>query len=533
MKKLKNNCWFLLRLWLLIAFILSFPASSIFADQPEACSVVFTFDPPFLEDQNLTDSLFARIRSVLGNNDQSHSLAASINSQGGTWLLSKNLSGIQLAILYPEKSNQIIEAATKFTNALASITTNLPHADSGQTFIQKLIARSSEAYLKNGHDHISIETYGLSLDSYYLLQKSLEQLKSLYWKNSSAGYGPELVIANTSPAIVNILSWNEISAHSFFSAKFIGEKYLSEISSSGKPDYEIIFQPGKIILYLVAEGNEAELFNYHPRISDFCNQLGKISSSNDWKLYSKSAEQILIEDSRDLGKTLLQKAWLKHWHSDLKNESINFSSPATITHLVSMPTLHQHYFCRNDEEFPRIIAARSEDRKNLTDVAIRLIAEKRIIDEIIKTFDADQSLSFPLSMRRNDDQILMIQFHTANDTVPRAITGIRSRILNHLALKNLVNDLPLELSVSIAATSNISPFLLRGMIQQGWPGDPAAYSWRLASNEDLGEVLGVSPEDTQTFRRRWLLRTITPKSRAEILSELISKGLYVKSFELN
>lgn len=504
----------------------------VMAFAAEVNSVVFTFDPPIQAGLNQSNQLFTQIKAAIGTPEQPESIAGKISKDGASWLLSKNYSGIQFAIIYPEKSQPVLNHSLAFIDRLAA--TSASATEQKNNFVEKLLASYVADRQNSNHESLSIDTYGIKLEDFYQLKDELTKLQTIYAAEAAPRSLNLPVISEEAPAIIRVFTWNRITPDSFFSAKFIGEKFCREITSPRQPDYEIIYRPEQLQLFLIATGTQNELFQFYPKIEDFCNSTAGIKSSPDWHHYSKTAAQILVEDSRDLNKKLLQKAWLKHFSADFsERQEISFFAPAKIDQVISMPMAQQHFFSRSAENFPRIIASRSEGSSNIADVAIRLIATPRIISEIVKTFDADQSLSFPISFFKETPQVLSMQFHAENDAITRALAGIRSRILNHLALKNLVSDLPTELSVSIAATADVPPFLLRGWLQQGWPSDPAAYSWRLASLEELAEVLEVSPSNSEALLRKWQLRTITGKSRAQLLTELIAKGLYINSFNLN
>lgn len=507
---------------------LLFPAA-VFST--EISSVVFTFDPMFSGNNNQSSQLFTRIKAAIVNEKNSPSLAADIAKDGAKWLLTKNFSGIQFAIIYPDNPELVMKHSLKFVSLLDQAS-NLPTNPETQSFSEKLLCGYASDYFLPDHRHISIETHGLKLEDFYLLQQSVEKLGQIYSQPKSDLNLKMPVIADSSPAIARVFTWNRINPATFFSAKFIGEKFCRELGNPRHASYEIIYLPGQLKLLLLVTGNEQELFQFFPRVEEFCLRIDANNKTNEWIIYAENAQNLLVEDSRDLGKKLLQQAWLKHFAADFNQPGeIIFTAPDQLEEIISMPRAPMHYFSRSADEFPRIIAARSGNSNKLADVAIRLVAEARIIEEIVKTLGAGQSLRFPVSLLKESSQTLLLQFYARNTELAIAISGIRSRILNHLALKNLVNELPTELSVSIAATSDVPPFMLRGWLQQGWPSDPAAYSWRLPSREEIAEVLEVDSEDA--LLRKWKLNTATTKARAELLALLISKGLYLNSFTLD
>jgi hypothetical protein len=533
---MQNRVFFPLRLDLfrpaLLALMLVYVLLPALLNSAEVSSIVFTFDPPCKNGVNLNNQLFAKIQTVLGNKNDPTSIAGQIDREGAIWRLSKNFSGIQFAIIYPEKAPELIDHANRFIESLAN-EIDRPTANLQPAFIEKLLNCSPPDIKPPEHAPISLNTHGISLDDFYQLKQTLDKLQPLYGSNKTDLNCKLPVVGDASPAIIKVFTWNRIDSSSFFSAKFIGEKFGREIDQPNPTNYEIIYKPGILQLYLIASGTQQELFQFFGRIEEFCQNIDGIKNSPEWKFYAGAAGQILVQDRRDLNKNLLQKAWLDHFHAEFpQSENINFKTPDKTHEMISMPVAQQHLFSRSDKSFPRIIAARSSGSNRICDLAIRIIADGKIIEEIIKTFDADQSLSFPISILREGPQTMSMQFHADNELVPRQLSGIRSRILNRLALKNLINDLPTELSVSIAGTSDVPPFLLRGLLQQGWPSDPAEYSWRLASREELAEVLQIDPENSEALTRKWSLKTINGKGKAQLLSVLISKGLYINSFAI-
>lgn len=494
---------------------------------PEISAVVITFGPPVENGQNLLPKLLEQIKNAIGSSSSADSFAAEVEKDGATWQLSRNFSGIQFALLYPEKSERLTRLTEKFLRQLTIELQKTPPHIPEPAFIEKLAACLPGLYHLPGYENVSLETHGISLDEFNRLKELLDPVKAIYAPPSTECNSLYPVLPGTEPTLVKMLTWKETSSASFFSAKFTGERFCRDIP--GSPRYEIMFHPGCIRLFLYYSAEENELFQIFPRFSEFVQKIESFAQTPDWQTYAGNAAQIVVEDRRDLKKNLLQKAWIKHWNSLMTSDEIRFNLPQSQENLICMPEKTRHFFSRSRNTFPRIAAARTDDDKQVADVAIHFTAEKKIIDEIVKTLDNDQTLSIPLSISCESEQVLSIQFHSQVELIPRAISGIRSRILNHLALKQMVNDLPSELLVSIAATGNMPPFLLKGLMQQGWPADPAAYSWRMAGIEDMSEILGV--EDDASFARRLALRTVNGRARVKLLAELISRGLFIDSFD--
>ncbi|GAB4271205.1 MAG: hypothetical protein Kow0029_08640 [Candidatus Rifleibacteriota bacterium] len=512
-----------------------FSLNNCFA-QKEVCSVVYTFDPPVISGKNKSETLFEALKRAFGPKNDENSIAGIIARDGAFWSLSKNLSGIQIVIAYPNDTDKLVELSQGLFRKVSENFSESADNDSKSSFIEKLLACYPSEYPVSGHEPVSVKAFG-SAEKYTAdLMQASQSLADFLFNTAKVSFDGNLpVIKDSQPAIIKVLEWNEVSASSFFSAKIIGEKFIKEVTSPHSPSYEIIFQPGEIRLFLTAQGSEEELFQFYPKIEKFCHNPARIISSDEWEHYQIGANKLLLEDSRDLTKSLLQLAWINHWHGKpfKAGEHISFIPPDELKNIISMPYKELHLFSRTAGSFPRIAAARCDGDKNISDIAIKLIAEKRIIDEIVKILDTEVSLSFPLSLNRKSNQTILLQFYAENENLVRIVSSLRAKILNSLALKNLINHLPSELSVSIAGTSNVPPFLLRGWLQQGWPSDPAPDGWREATIDEIADILSIEPSNKEALKRKWAFKTLTNKGKSEMLAELISRNLYIKSFDLN
>jgi hypothetical protein len=507
----------------------------------EISSVIFTFDPPLINGENKSEALFLKLKNTLEAPDtgaydnRSESLAKRIENDGATWSLSKNYSGIQLAVVYPEMTDKISQLSVEILDKINENITNLSDTNAKSGLVQKLLTVYRSNYQNPDHAPVSVKTIGSAISALPLLFSELNQLNDFYSAPNNSARSAYPVISDEQPTIVKVISWNQISANTFFTARFLGEKFVREVNIPHEPVYEIIFQPGSLKLFLIAQGDENELFKFHSGIENFCKDINLARKAPEWEIYSESAQEIMLDDSRDLMKSLLQSAWIEHWQGKAFDQvkKVDFVPAQKIESLEIMPKSELHNVSRTDSSFPRIIAARNNSEDKIVDIAIRIIAENRIVKEVVKVLEIESPLRFPISIEVDSPQSMRIQFHATSDEIIRHVSLLRARILNTLALRNLIKDLPSELSVSIAGTSHHPPFLLKGWLQQGWPADPANYSWRKASNEDIAEILDMKNATKEAIKRKWALKTMTGKGRAAILSEIISRGLFIKSFNLD
>jgi hypothetical protein len=499
--------------------------------------VVFTFSPALYEQQNFTEALFQNIAQIL--NRSPNSLTDSIENQGGKWSLSKNYSGIQLALIFAETTPEIASISAGFFNQLEKIIPQLPQWQSSNSLPASLIAIAPQVYQHQNHQPVSIyisEPANDFLAEFILMtQKCNELLKNFGTPEAKDIRYP--VSPGQNAAITAEVSWNEISLNTFLSAKFVGSKFIKQMGDKFPGSYEIIFQPQQLKLLLVCRLEEKMLYQASQPFTEFCERPENFTAPEEWPDFCAVANKVIESDNRDLLKSLLKEAWLSHWaaQSFSHNKNATYIPPVKQQTRYVMPSLEMHNLSLSGKTFPRIMAARRPSNKNITDIVIKIVAEKRATDEIENTFNTDFDLNFPVSLQRKTEQTIAMSFHCRNNRVRSCVAAVRAKILNSLALKNLINDLPSELSVSLAATSNLPPFILHGKMQQGWPSDPASYSWRPASLEDFQLIFSINrnaSDKEKILKRKWSLMMLSGKSQAEVMSELISRGLFIKTFDL-
>ncbi len=530
-------------LGLLFVTLLLLPNALQASDRANAaetsCSVVFTFSPALYEQQNFSEALFANIEQIL--NESPKSLTDSIENQGGKWSLSKNYSGIQLALIFAETTPEIASISANFFNKLERIIPQLPQWQPSNSLPASLIAVAPRAYQQQNHQSISIfisEPANDFLAEFILMTQSCNELLKNF-----ANYNPQekdirhTVIPAQKAAVTAEISWNEISLNSFLSAKFVGSKFKKHMGDKFPCSYEIIFQPQQLKLLLVCQFEEKLLYHAYEPFTEFCKQPEIFTNHEEWPDFCTIAMKVIASDNRDLLKSLLKEAWLSHWGVDSFNQynKPTYVEPADQQIRYIMPKLESHNLSLSGKTFPRIMAARRPANNNITDIVIKIITEKRVADEIENIFNSEFDLSFPVSLQRKAQQTITMSFHCRNNKVRSSVAAVRAKVLNSLALKNLINDLPSELSVSLAATSDLPPFILHGKLQQGWPSDPASYSWRPASAEDFQLIFSINRnaiDKEKILKRKWSLMMLSGKSQAEVMSELISRGLFIKTFDL-
>jgi hypothetical protein len=519
---------------LLVLLILSGQSSLLalagMADQTS--SVVITFDPLIVKNRNIGDHLALAIKEILTNPD--HGLINEIEKDGGNWFFSSSNSGIQTGFIYPQNSDKPLELVYKLVDLLLKkrkmLLSNVPVSNESADFIEYCPIGSQA----NNHSPVSLLTVGSANFYQTELKEKLNELDLLYQQNNYVNLNDSLVVKNRNSGFFKAFTWFCSSSECFYTASFIGKNFIKFINNPAC-SYEIVYRPGTINLLLKAEAPEQKLAKIYQKVNDFCKDHLRPNEKNDWDFYEKIARQILTENLRDFNKSFQQKSWLKHWQIKAISpaEKLRFINPDQSKNRFYMPTEERLFFSRSRETFPRMVAAYNPSAEKITDIAIKFVASAQIIDHIKKSLETEFSMVFPFSLRKLTNNSMLIKFNAENDKIIHQIALLRSRILNSLAEARIIKDLPAELSVSIAATSDLPPFLLRGRLLQGWPEQKANYSWRQANYEDIADILDIKNNSRKSILSRWALKTITGSAKAHILAELASRGLFINSFELH
>ncbi|MGM0600089.1 MAG: hypothetical protein ACQETH_09775 [Candidatus Rifleibacteriota bacterium] len=521
-------------IWLFILLMLSLQPSLLALPDmaKETSSVIITFDPLIVKNKNINEKLADTIKNILINPD--NGLINEVEKDGANWLFSSSKSGIQTGFIYPRNSKKPLELVFNLVDRLLEKRNELLNSSSTICSSDNFIEHCPVGSNAGGHHPISVLTEGSANIYESELRQKLDELNLFYQQKNYVNLSDSVVIQKRNSGFFRLITWHSSTSECFYTASFISKNFTSFINNPSC-SYEIIYRPGTINLLLKAEAPEKELAEIYRKIDDFCQNHFRPNKKNDWEFYEKIARQILRQNLRDFNKTFLQKSWLKHWQIQavLPADKLQFISPDQKKDVFYMPDERRLYFSRSQESFPRMVAAHNPTAEGVADIAIKFVASSQIISQIKQSLETDSPMVFPFSLRRLSTNSMMVKFNALNKKIVHQIAVLRSRIFNSLAEARIIKDLPAELSVSIAATSDLPPFLLRGRMTKGWPEQKANYSWRQANYEDIAEILAIKNSSRQSILRKWSLKTITGSAKAHILAELASKGLFINSFELH
>lgn len=500
-------------------------------DRQEVNSIVLTFDPPIIAGKNCAPDLFNAILATMNNGNPSP--ATEVSREGAIWSASQNLSGVQFSLLFPDKPLQAVAITVKLIANLSSHFKPATTEDHKADFANYL-HQICEIGCHSSYDRAKVSLYisGAVEASYEELQTRLKELDTLYEQSKIHLSCEKPVLPDTSPTIFEVVHWGQINAKTFFSAKFIGEQFKKDLSDSNA-GYEIIFAEKSIRLVLFLSGTENELFKSRPAIEQFSAKLKAAPEIKVWHNFSETARALLNDDLRDLGKASMFNAWIQHWQGDFGSATVglDFVVPEKQCSNVSMPDAWSHQFSISSEIFPSFIACSDSQDKQMADIAIAINASNTfMIQEIIESLKKRNSTNFPFSVATHGSSTLLISLNSHIGAIGGNLARLRARILNTLVEKNLRLDLPNSLKIGIAAVSNQPPFVLRGLLMDGWSSLPQKHTWSDAKIEDIADLLQFPPGDREALLRRWQLLTTTAKGKAELLALMSLKNLKLVSF---
>ncbi len=519
----------------MLCFALSMP---LLAQQSEhqngggVNSIVLTFDPPVCAGINRSKDLFDAIVATM--NAKEPGLASEVDQGGAVWSASQNLSGVQFSLFYPDKPQVAIDIGKKFIQQLPSFFKVSSTPAAKVDFINYLHLLCELGNSENsGHQPVSIYFNGPISEFADELDSQIVQLHELYDQARPVFSLEKPALAFTEPTIFEVMQWDRIDAETFFSAKYLGEQFNKELSVNGSASYEIIFSSSALRLVLYASGSEADLFKMRAQIKQFTLQVLTRQNKQLWQNFARAAQALLSDDLRDLGKASMFDAWLHHWQGTAmtKSEDLNFVMPGRQCSNISMPEAWMHNFSFSHGAYPAFIASSDSDNKEIADIAVSIHAsDTAIIDEIAECLNNRGGMSFPFSAAKHGGNDILISFHSPVDEISGHLARIRARILNSLVEQGLLSDLPGSLKIGIAGVCAIPPFVLRGLLMDGWPSLVSNKDWSAAELKDIGAVLNFADSDRDSLFRRWHLITATAKGKAEMLALLSCKNLKISSF---
>lgn len=533
-----KNCSYILRRLLLtvICLALSMP---LFAQQSEnhnvgeVNSIVLTFDPPILDGINRSKDLFDAILSTM--NASEPGLASEINSGGAVWSASQNLSGVQFSLFYPDKPKLAIEIGKKLVELLPSNFRPSPPTVGGKTEFINYLHMLCELGSFDSKVHRPVSAYFNGPISEFAdeLDSQIIQLYQIYNQPRPSFSIEKPVLAMTEPTIFEVMQWDKINTETFFSAKYLGEQFNKDLNVNGSASYEIIFSNSALRLVLYASGSESDLFRMRTQIKQFTSKALTSPNNQLWQNFARAARALLSDDLRDLGKASMFDAWLHHWQAEKMVDpgELNFVMPIKQCSNISMPEAWLHNFSISHGAYPVFVANSDSDNNVIADIAVCINASNpAIINGIIECLSNRGGISFPFGVALHGENDVLISFHSHIDEISGNLARIRARILNSLIEQGLLSDLPGSLKIGISGVCAIPPFVLRGLLMDGWPSLAGNNTWSAAELKDIGAVLKFSDSDRDSLLRRWYLITATAKGKAEMLAILSSRNLKISSF---
>ncbi|MDD2997994.1 MAG: hypothetical protein PHV05_02960 [Candidatus Riflebacteria bacterium] len=502
-----------------------------FSGSDEVNSIVVTFDPPIISNVNRSADFFKLLLDTMKDNNTR--IAEEIDKAGAIWTSSQNLSGIQFSLYYPENPRHAVELTQKLLSNLSEKIPSFLFTSSQPVFSDYLhaLCRIGESPAYYSHKPVSINLIGKVKSFSDELQNELPKFDTLYGLPKPSFQTQKSVFAKTFPTMVEIFSWNQLTAETFFSAKFTGEYFLKELGQESGAAYEILFDHSAVSLVLLASGTEEQLFKASDKIKDFARLQTVKTNKPAWESFVTRATSILQDDLRDLGKAALFNAWAKHWQGNFFPISSDMAYVPPVSHSSSlnMPEPWMHQFSFSNKTMPRVIACSISASSEVADIAITINSESTIINEIVTCLEEKSSLNFPLTIEKHDPGSITMVFHCKKEEISGNIARIRARIINYLVDKNMLGNLA-PLTVGIAGICDIPPFELRGLLENGWPGDIAEHAWKQASASDVSRILAFGNADAESFKRRWQIISSTSRGKAIILSMIGAADFCLKNF---
>jgi len=491
-------------------------------------SIVVTFDAPIIERCNQSQEFYNLLVTTIKS--PTNGIMSQIKNSGTLWSVSHSRCGIQFAIYHfddPGVAAQICK----------DILTSLKRA-----LREKFVKRSSHEFAdyihslpsQNGfvtefrHKPVTVD---LSENmSAYAHEFAVTDELGYFFAQTSTPDSNINVLPNVQPTVYTVFSWSDNNSAAFFTAKYLGEKFIREAGLDDLLKYEIVFDDAAISLVVYLTGSEEMLAEKMPRFRQIDQyRLGR-EPPTDWLQFSRSLNEIMSDDLRDIAKNALFQAWQKHWHGDFANLRIDL--PVAPKHQITgicMPETHQHFVSFSSGVFPNFAATRHENTGNTCDIAIAIGGDNRkIVDEIRNDLESSAP---PVSLTLvSEREILKIVFHCSADEVSGNLARIRNRIYSNLVEKGLISEPVDTLKIGIAGVSTMPPFELRGLLQKGWV--PTASSHQTTPLTDHSRLLSVENASAESLRQRWQLYLASNRGRSELLAMIAAAGHNVKDLVL-
>ena len=521
--------------YLLIALLTFLPliqasaASAESGNRPD--SIVVTFDPPIIKCLNHSEELYHLVLKTMKAPE--NGLLELINKSGAMWSASHSLSGVQFSLFHfdnPAMAAQIcknflsrlrLEMQTGFkedktTREFADYIHALLQTDEpAQEMLRKPV---SVSWSENMHEYASE------------LDFAAAELLPAYQSITCATI-PHHILPGVLPTVYTVFTWPAISSRTFFTAKFMGERFLKQAGLDKLLKYEIIYGDATLHLVVYISGNEEQLADSMQKFREIHEfELGQELPA-DWAQFSSSLSEIIEDDVRDLAKKALFVGWLKHWQGSLDElKSDRPQAPAQRNFGICMPESHQHLLSFSCRLFPNFAAAQRPEGDDTCDITLAIGGDnKKIVDEIYRDFSSDPSAIVPLTLTR-DQSLLKIVFHCKPAEVSGHLARLRNSIYNNLVEKGLISEPVDTLKIGIAGVSTLPPFELRGMLQRGWSPIPSRKSMEQLPETAQADLLNIIDASKETLRQRWQLYLASSRGQSELLAMIVAAGYQIKDF---
>jgi len=491
-------------------------------------SLVVSFDAPVFNGLNQSENLFKAILALI--DDPKTEIGRRFDKIGAIYTTSHNLSGVQLAIFYSEDPVRVVDLITELLEQLKIIGTSYCSDEQCLDFARYL--HQICPVIRPMEKRITVRTQG-AFDSYReKVHTTASELTSIYdLSETDKVKETPPVLAHVLPTVFYIFRWDSIDSSSFFSAKFTGEQFKKEASEKSPVRYDLIFGENRIFLAVYVSGGEEEIFSCYNHFNNVKQSFLR-QSSGSWQSFANAAAALQANDLRDSVKATMLNAWLTHWASETKTYSnkIAFVQPANIYESISMPAEWQHNLSYSKNLFPFFAAGNSSDNSETADIAIAIAASSTVIlREIVSCLKNSQGISFPFTVELQNNKRVVICFHGTIGEISGKIARLRARILNYLFEKGLISELPGPLTIGVSGICRQPPFMLRGLLQQGWPPTTSDANPRPAELSEILSIPEFSAEGPEAGQRRLSILSSSSRGKAEILAILTSTGIQLRS----
>ncbi len=517
---------------LFIAVMAVFPAGPAMADNASfdsrLGSIVITFDAPIIDRCNHSGEFYNLLVKTMKS--PANGIMEQIKQSGALWSASHSLCGIQFALYHFDDPGRAIQICK---DVLVNLNRSL-HSDfsrkGSQNFADYIHSLLSQSGFSSTLKHKAV-TISLSdnMLSYANELAAAEELGSFFTQTSATNNDIN-VLPEVQPTVYTVFCWPENNSEAFFTAKYLGEKFIREANLDDLLRYEIVFDNAALNLIVYLSGSEELLAENMVRFRQI-NQyrLGR-EPPTDWLQFSRSLSEIMHDDLRDIPKRALFDAWQKHWQANFNNLRVDLPLPPTQQFTgICMPEEHQHLVSFSSGVFPHFAASCHDNGDNGCDVAIAIGGDSlKIIDEIHHDLE-NSPPAVSLTLVR-DPEVLKIVFHCKTDEVSGNLARIRSHIYNNLVEKGLISEPVDVLRIGIAGVSSLPPFELRGLLQKGWV--PVTDKRQTTPLSDHARLLRVENSSAESLRQRWQLYLASGRGRSELLAMIAASGHSIRNFTL-